>query len=359
MSRRSAPTGPTSASLRVLLLLFVGSGASALMYEVIWFQLLQVIIGSSAVSLGVLLGTFMGGMCLGSWLLPRLSRRSWHPLRVYAALELGIGAGALLLIWLMPLVNDAYAAIGGSVAVRAALAAICLLPPTLLMGATLPALARWIEVSPRGIAWLGFLYAGNIAGGVLGSLAAGFYVLRVYDVSIGTYVAVVINISIAVIALAVAGRTAVHRSAEPIAMPPAAKTARWVYVAIALSGLTALSAQVVWTRLLALLFGGTVYTFSLVLAVFLFGLGVGSAAGAIVSRRIRRPRVALGWCQSLLAPAMFLAAYLLLAVLPFERLPADVVTDPTLRLFTDLRRCAEVSVWGLSILWGASFPIAP
>ena len=344
MSRRSVPTGPTSASLRVLLLLFVGSGASALMYEVIWFQLLQVIIGSSAVSLGVLLGTFMGGMCLGSWLLPRLSRRSWHPLRVYAALELGIGAAALLLIWLMPLVNDAYAAIGGSVAVRAALTVICLLPPTLLMGATLPALARWIEVSPRGIAWLGFFYAGNIAGGVLGSLAAGFYVLRVYDVSIGTYVAVAINISIAVVALPMAGRTAVHRSADPTAVSPSAKSpgAQWVYVAIALSGLTALSAQVVWTRLLALLFGGTVYTFSLVLAVFLFGLGVGSTAGAILSRHIRQPRVALGWCQWLLAPAMFLGSYLLLAYLPFERLPAGVVTDPTLRLFTDLRRCAEI-----------------
>src|SRR4029453_16257789 len=98
------------------------------------------------------------------------------------------------------------------------------------------------------------------------------------------------------------------------------------YVAIALSGVTALSAQVVWTRLLALLFGGTVYTFALVLAVFLFGLGVGSAAEAIVSRRIRQPRVALGWCQWLLAPAMFLASYLLLAYLPFERFPPDVLT---------------------------------
>ncbi|HTL02718.1 MAG TPA: fused MFS/spermidine synthase, partial [Vicinamibacterales bacterium] len=102
---------------------------------------------------------------------------------------------------------------------------------------------------------------------------------------------------------------------------------------------------------------GTVYTFALVLAVFLFGLGVGSAAEAMVSRRIRQPRVALGWCQWLLAPAMFLASYLLLAYLPFERLPTDVVTDPTSRLLTDLRRCAEV-VLPASMLWGASFPIA-
>src|SRR5512136_2618936 len=75
-----------------LLLLFVGSGCAALIYEIVWLQLLQLVIGSSGVSLGVLLGTFMGGMCLGSLLLPRWISSRWHPLRVYAGLELGIGA---------------------------------------------------------------------------------------------------------------------------------------------------------------------------------------------------------------------------------------------------------------------------
>ena len=70
--------------LPALLLLFVGSGCAALIYEVVWFQLLQLTIGSSAVSLGVLLGTFMGGMCLGSILLPRWISASHHPLKVYA-----------------------------------------------------------------------------------------------------------------------------------------------------------------------------------------------------------------------------------------------------------------------------------
>src|SRR5271165_1041936 len=82
--------------LPVLLLLFVGSGCAALIYEVVWFQLLQFVIGSSAVSLGVLLGTFMGGMCLGSLLLPKFVTRQAHPLRVYAWIELGIGACGLL-----------------------------------------------------------------------------------------------------------------------------------------------------------------------------------------------------------------------------------------------------------------------
>src|SRR3954447_5610903 len=82
-----------------LLLLFVGSGCAALIYEVVWFPLLQLVIRSSAVSMGVLLGTFMGGMCLGSLLLPRYVSKRQHPLRVYAYLELGIGALGLLILF--------------------------------------------------------------------------------------------------------------------------------------------------------------------------------------------------------------------------------------------------------------------
>src|SRR5216110_1298560 len=89
--------------LPLLLVLFVGSGCAALIYEIVWFQLLQLVIGSSAVSLGVLLGTFMGGMCLGSLLLPRLVSPRQHPLRVYAMLELCIGVLAILIHVGMPL----------------------------------------------------------------------------------------------------------------------------------------------------------------------------------------------------------------------------------------------------------------
>ena len=99
--------------LPALLVLFVGSGCAALIYEVVWFQLLELVIGSSAVSMGVLLGTFMGGMCLGSLLLPRVMAADWHPLRVYAFLELGIGAIALLLLVGMPLVGGTYTAWAG------------------------------------------------------------------------------------------------------------------------------------------------------------------------------------------------------------------------------------------------------
>src|SRR4051794_21552187 len=104
-SVRSHPPAQSRA-LPLLLLLFVGSGCAALIYEIVWLQLLQLVIGSSSVSLGVLLGTFMGGMCLGSLLFPRLVSDRLHPLRVYAALEFCIGAIGLVLIFGLPYLDD-------------------------------------------------------------------------------------------------------------------------------------------------------------------------------------------------------------------------------------------------------------
>src|SRR3974390_1208303 len=91
--------------LPALLLLFVGSGCSALIYEIVWFQLLQLVIGSSALSLGVLLGTFMGGMCLGSYFMPRILSTQAHPLRLYGLLELSIGTIGVLELIAIPLVG--------------------------------------------------------------------------------------------------------------------------------------------------------------------------------------------------------------------------------------------------------------
>src|SRR6478672_1971448 len=244
--------------LPALLLLFVGSGCAALIYEVVWFQLLQLVIGSSAVSMGVLLGTFMGGMCLGSYLLPRYIGRESHPLRVYAYLELGIALCGVVILLGMPLLNSVYVTVSGGAGVlgiimRGVAAAICLLPPTLLMGATLPAISRWVESTPEGVSWLGFFYGGNIAGGVLGSLLAGFYLLRVYDLAVATFVAVALNVTMALLGIVLAKAAP---KVEVIASDREDRTVKpvpgaWaVYLAISLSGMTALSSEVIWTRLL-------------------------------------------------------------------------------------------------------------
>src|SRR6185312_7099093 len=210
--------------LPALLLLFVGSGCAALIYEVVWFQLLQLSIGSSAVSLGVLLGVYMGGMCLGSLLLPRYVSPREHPLRIYAFLELGIGVLGIIVLYAVPFLGGIYTAWAGtgmaSLVLRALVASICLLPPTLLMGGTLPVVARGVEATPNGVSWLGFFYGGNLVGAVAGSLAAGFYLLRLYDMATATFAAVALNVAVALIALFVAGRIE-HRPAPVVSVPAA------------------------------------------------------------------------------------------------------------------------------------------
>ncbi len=364
MTRRATPQIDAQIPhLPALLLLVLGSGCAALIYQLVWLQLLELVIGSSAISLAVLLGTFMGGMGLGSLVYPRLVGTTTHPLRAYAGLELGIGAAGLALLYGMPFVNQAYAVTGGGVMVRAAVAALCLLPPTVLMGATLPAVARWVEATPSGVSWLGFFYGGNIVGAVLGTLVAGFYLLRVYDMAVATWVALGLNAAVALVGWMLASRTPYSRPAPPL--PSSASDAvsphgnlwstRLVYVAIALSGCTALAAEVLWTRLLALSVGATVYAFSLILAAFLFSLGVGSGFGAALARRTRDSRMAFGWCQLLLCLAIAWAAYRLTESLPFVPIPA--ATDPRASLTVDLLRCLSV-VSPAATLWGASFPLA-
>jgi spermidine synthase len=357
--------------LPLLVILFIGSGCAALVYEVVWFQILELVIGASAVSLAVLLGTFMGGMCAGSLLAPRFISRSHHPLRVYAVLELGIAVIGLIVLIFVPLIGSLYTSWAGggmtSMLLRGIVAAVFLLPPTFLMGATLPAISRWVQTTPQGVAWLGFFYGGNIAGAVVGSLLAGFYLLRVHDVAIATYVAMAINVTVALLSLLLAKLTPyealpVVEKQEPASASPSQETSEvWpVYVTIMLSGLTALASEVVWFRLLAQLFGATVYTFSLVLAAFLFGLGIGSSVGASIARNTTRPRVALGWCQMLLCGAIAWAAFQTMSELPWW--PVDVTLqtlrgDEFTKFQLDLVRCLWVLL-PASILWGMSFPLA-
>jgi spermidine synthase len=356
----SAEPAPLPRFLPALLLLFVASGAAALVYEIVWFQLLQLVIGSSAVSLGILLGTFMGGMCAGSLLLPRVVPPRHHPLRVYASIELGIGAIGLLVLWLMPLVGRVYLAWGGDglpgLLVRGAVAALCLLPPTLLMGATLPAVARSIDASSAGMSWLGYLYGGNIAGGVCGCLLAAFYLLRVYDTAVATYAAVAVNVAVGVIALALATitpGTSVPGSVVPFAKPQPGR----VHLVIGLSGFCALAAEVIWTRQLALLFGGSVYAFALILAVFLAGLGAGSAAASFLCRHVVASAArALGVTQLLLAAAIAWTAYVINAALPFWPI-APSISGIAFNFQLDVTR-ACLALVPAALLWGASFPFA-
>ncbi len=364
--------------LPLLLLLFAGSGCSALIYEIVWYQMLQLVIGSTAVSLAVLLATFMGGLCLGSLALPRIrAARERHPLLVYAVVEAGIGLFGLLALVGMPLVDRVYVAAVGygmpAVFFRAFIAAICLLPPTFLMGASLPAASRWVKATTRGVSWLGLLYGANIAGAVFGCLLAGFYLLRVFNLTAATCVAAAINALVAFVSYSLSKTTPVQATADSstdaptdesaadstsqsFSQPAAPAGRETIYISIALSGATALGAEVVWTRLLSLLLGATVYAFSIILAVFLVGLGLGSGAGAALARRAR-PQASLGFCQLLLAAAVAWTAYMLSSSVPYWPINPLLSRNPWFTFQIDLARVLW-TIFPATLLWGASFPLA-
>src|SRR5688572_145109 len=231
----------------------------------------------------------------------------------------------------------------------------------MLMGATLPIVARLPNAD------VGRLYTANLIGGALGTALAGFYLLRVFDVYVASGVAIAINLAIVAMAYR-AARTHPLAPVAPLAPTPKAPDAPYAPYALlvpgavaALSGFTALAAEVVWTRQLSLLFGASVYTFSLILAIFLTGLAIGGATGSSLARRTPRPSIALGWVQLGLAIAIAAGAWLIVNALPLwqptkQFLPL-IHGSPALRIAFDAFRCA-VAMLPATILWGASFPLA-
>ena len=359
----SHPPDASAAPLWLSVVLFAGSGCAALIYELVWFQLLQLVVGSTAISLGILLATFMGGLGLGSLLQPRVVSDRHHPFRVYGVLELGIGLMAILILFGVPLIGSLYTGAGDhgltGLVLRAVIAGLCLLPPTILMGAALPAVARWVKATPRGVSWVGLLYGSNTAGAVLGCVLAGFYLLRVYDMATATYVAVAINAVISLISFHLAARTARHVVASDSTPVPrlCEGHACLVYFVIAVSGMCALGAEVIWTRILSLLLGPTVYTFTIILAVFLFGLGVGSCVASVLARRSTNPQRDLGICQIALAAAIAWSAFVVCCSLPYWPIVVSISSSPWISFQVDLVRC----LWAIlpaPLLWGASVPLA-
>lgn len=356
MNRSSRP-------FALLLILFAGSGCAALIYEIAWYQLLQLAIGSTAVSLGFLLATYMGGLCIGSIWLPRSSFARRHPGRLFGLLEIGIAILALLVRGLIPLVDRIYI-VGAehgvpSMLLRGFISAVCLLPPTILMGASLPAMVRWIERDGvRSESQWAMLYGVNTLGAVFGCLLAGFYLLRIYDVTIATVAAAAINLTVGFVALALAKGDEVSVTDTPL-RSSGGESNLLVYIVVGLSGACALGGEVVWTRLMGMLLGNTVYVFSIILAVFLVGLALGSIGASWIIRAhpgALPAKSALGWSQILLTLAIAWTAFMIADSLPYLPINPFLSTNPWFTFQLDLARV----IWAVlppAILWGASFPL--
>jgi spermidine synthase len=178
--------------------------------------------------------------------------------------------------------------------------------------------------------------------------------LREYDVTTATIAAAAINAVIACVAFVLSSRDKPHPMPSPSAI---VSNDAVIYIVIGLSGLCALAAESIWTRMLGLLLGASVYTFSIILVVFLAGLGIGSSLGSLISRSLARPRITLGWCQLLLGAAISWTAYNLAASLPYWPVNPSISSNIWFNFQLDLDR----AFWALlppTLLWGASFPLA-
>jgi spermidine synthase len=340
-----------------LLFLFAASGGAALIYEMAWFHQVQLVVGGSSLSVAVILCSFMGGIAAGSWLAPKVTPAGAHPLRAIAIIEAAIAAFGLLIPLSLPVMQQAYVAMVGhgfgAVLLRAAVCVLVLTPPTMLMGATLPIIATWRAAD------IGRIYTANLAGAAIGTALTGFFLLPVFDVFVATGVAVSLNLVVAAICWSLS-RTAPRAPVAPSApVTPAAPVAP-AFTAAFLSGFTSLGAEVVWTRQLSLLFGASVYTFCLILTVFLGGLAIGGGIGALLVRRSARPAVVLGGVQTGLALAISVGAWLIVNALPqwqpTRQFLPGIHASPALTFAFDAARCA-VAMLPATILWGASFPL--
>jgi spermidine synthase len=281
--------------------LIFGSGLAALLYQTTWLREFRLIFGNSTAASAAVLGIFMGGLGLGSALLGKRAEKTPCPLAFYAGLEFLIAASAALTPALIWLIRAAYVASGGTFAmgafagtlVRLLLAAIVLAAPTLLMGGTLPAMARFAvtddDSSRRGLA---LLYGMNTLGAVAGAVLGTFFLFERFGNHTTLYISCVLNAGVAGIAwLASRGETVPETSAaprEPDASPGTAAPLPLILVASAVTGFVFLLMELVWYRMLSPICGGTAFTFGLILAVALLGIGTGGVLYSLAGAK-RRP----------------------------------------------------------------------
>ena len=298
----------------IVYLMFFLSGGAALMYEVIWARSLSLVFGGTHLAVTTVLSVFMGGLALGSYLFGGIVDRVKRPLRLYGYLELGIALSAVVFVLLMRVYPSVYIYLAEGrdqqtqylTFIRIVFAALALIVPTTLMGGTLPVLTRFVSHRDTRIgSKLARLYGLNTLGAVAGALTTGFFLLPVYSVSTTILAAIIVNIAVGIVALTLPDHT---MSVDEISQtgPDASQAFRndgkneWVsngsgpahavhlvLVGIGISGFCALGYEVLWTRVISMTVGTSVYGFTIMLVSFLAGIALGSNAYGTVLRMLR------------------------------------------------------------------------
>ena len=283
----------------LVLLFFFLSGACGLLYQVVWTRRLVLLLGAASYAVSTVLSVFFIGLGAGSLFGGRLADRTLRPLAWYGVFEILIGVWAAAFILLASRGEHVIGAVLGTVnhsyligiLMRALLAGLFLLPPVVLMGATLPLLARFVSTrfASQGLR-IGALYSLNTFGAVLGCAATGFWLLPSFGYTRSTFLGVGANVAIGLLALAVSSRMKPSESlvAEPENTEVKSGVNTLILLAYGITGFCALALEVLWTRLLTIIFLGTTYAFTTMLTALLCGIAVGSAVAALFADRTRR-----------------------------------------------------------------------
>jgi spermidine synthase len=299
--------------------IFILSGASGLIYEVVWSRQLVLVFGNTTQAIAAILTGYFGGMAVGSLVGGRVADRVRSPLRLYGALELVLVGVVLATPLLFSLIRTVYGSAYSSLVdqpallagIRFVLAVLALAPATVLMGATLPSLSRHLARRAADLGDVfGRLYAANTLGAIVGAAAAGFVLIEVLGLSDSLRVGAAGSAFAGVTALFLARRpdaapmdrvgsdefrSAVATTTDPLGEPARHDTSatgsdrvdlrRVAVVMSFVSGLTSLGYQTLWTRLLSSGTGGSSYVFSAILVCFLIGLAIGPLIVGIAARR--------------------------------------------------------------------------
>jgi spermidine synthase len=380
--------------IRCSILVF-GSGFCALVYQVAWQRLFRLIFGASTAASAAVIAIFMAGLGIGSARLGRRADLQTRPLAFYARLEAAIALGALLSPLLLLALEPLYFALGGATRLgvaggsllRLLCAAIVLAAPTFLMGGTLPAIARAAEHDEdAGRRRLALLYGVNTLGAVAGAAVATFVLLERFGNRGSIWIAGLLNLLVAGLAFYWAGDTAADTDvaevapSEPARTEPAARSKtkgkakapaapptaveeariaglRFVLAAAAIVGFAFFLVELVWYRMLAPVLGGSSYTFGLILATALAGIGLG---GCLYSLGLASRRPTLN------ALALTCGMEALFLLLPYALGDRIAVLAMLLRPLGNLHFGLLVAVWCLitglvvlppSLVAGYQFPL--
>ncbi len=341
-NRNAAGQGPIRWPI---FLLFLASGFSGLVYQVVWTRQLTLVFGVTTYAVSAVLAAFFAGLALGSYMAGKLADRRKAGLNVYGWIEIGIGLYALLVPLLLQGLNGvyrfAYQELGASFYIlsllRLLMSALVLILPTTLMGATLPVITRAVvrRIDRAGFGMAG-LYAWNTFGAMLGVASAGFVLLGSIGLTRTTWIAATVNVLIGLVAIGLGRRTATDRISStpeaPVSSPRnriSSGVARLVVLGIGLSGVASIGLEVIWTRILAmhlsssgsriaarLLGDFSTYAFSAMLCSVLLGIVLGSLWIAPRLDRLRNPVGTLAILEILVGATTLSAAFLIGVVVP-------------------------------------------